>query len=227
MKYVIFDIDGTLANTKKVDDKCFIKAFEETFRIDINNQKWEALQNVTDWGITEEIILRELGREPYKSEYDTMLSNLLRKLEEEKIKDKNQFLEVHGAKNFFEQLRQLEGIELGIATGAWEKSAELKLDAIGINPNDICFSNSNYHKSRENITMDVIHQLNKQTKTTPERIIYFGDGEWDFKTSNNLKIDFIGIDIEGNGKLKNLGAKTVFKDYRNNQKILEAIKKVA
>ncbi len=50
MRYVIFDIDGTLTDTKAVDDKCFIKAFDQTFGIDISNQKWEDLQHVTDWG---------------------------------------------------------------------------------------------------------------------------------------------------------------------------------
>ena len=34
MKFVIFDIDGTLTDTKKVDDKCFISAFEKTFQIE-------------------------------------------------------------------------------------------------------------------------------------------------------------------------------------------------
>ena len=62
MKFVIFDIDGTLTDTKKVEDKCFMKAFKQAFGIDITSQKWEDLQHVTDWGITEEIIQREWNR---------------------------------------------------------------------------------------------------------------------------------------------------------------------
>ena len=58
MTAIIFDIDGTLSNTTKVDDKCFIKAFKIVFGIDISNQNWSELTNVTDWGITEEIILK-------------------------------------------------------------------------------------------------------------------------------------------------------------------------
>jgi len=64
MKYIIFDIDGTLTNTKKVDDECFINAFEQTFDINIEQVNWEDIANVTDWGITEEIILREKGGKP-------------------------------------------------------------------------------------------------------------------------------------------------------------------
>lgn len=38
MKFMIFDIDGTLSNTKKVDGKCFMSAFEKTFGLQIWNQ---------------------------------------------------------------------------------------------------------------------------------------------------------------------------------------------
>ncbi|MEL7003036.1 MAG: HAD hydrolase-like protein, partial [Bacteroidota bacterium] len=90
MKYVIFDIDGTLTNTKKVEDKCFARAFEETFNINIDDQQWEAFKNVTDWGITEEIIMRETGREPSQFQYSSMIDNFIRHLQEERDKEQNQ-----------------------------------------------------------------------------------------------------------------------------------------
>ena len=48
MTATIFDIDGTLTNTTKVDDKCFIQAFENVFGIDISNQDWSELKHVTE-----------------------------------------------------------------------------------------------------------------------------------------------------------------------------------
>ena len=226
MKYVIFDIDGTLADTKKVEDRCFMHAFEQTFNIDITNQKWEHFTDVTDWGITEEIIEREFGRKPHPAEYELMISNFVGKLQEEKTRDQSQFSEVNGAKDFFNELRGIENYKLGVATGSWEQSANMKLDSIRIDMDGICFSNSDYHKSREAITRDVISQLQMKTQAVPEQIIYFGDGEWDFKTCQNLGIRFIGIDIEGDGKLDKLGAQTVFRDYRNKEAILSELKKV-
>ena len=53
---------------------------------------------------------------------------------------------------------------LGIATGSWEESAKLKLEAIGIELGGICFSNSDYHKSREAITKYVIGQLTRKNQ---------------------------------------------------------------
>ena len=139
MKFVIFDIDGTLINTKKVEDKCFMKAFEQTFGIDIWSQKWESLINVTDWGITEEIIQREWNRNPMKDEYKLMISNFVSNLKVEITKDKLQFSEIPRAKDFFYELKGGNEFKLGIATGSWEKSAKLKLESVGITIDWICF----------------------------------------------------------------------------------------
>ena len=224
MNFIIFDIDGTLTNTKDVDDKCFIRAFEETFSIDISNEKWENVENVTDWGITEEIIKREWDRIPRSGEYQLMISNFVKNLEKEKIRDISQFQEVVGAKEFFNELLELKEFNLGIATGAWGKSAKLKLDTVGIKLEGICYSNSDYHKSREAITEHVIKQLRNKSNKEPNRIVYFGDGEWDYKTCQNLNIEFIGIDIKNDGKLKRLGAKTIFQNYVNKENILQQLK---
>ena len=225
MKFVIFDIDGTLANTKTVDDQCFIKSFMDTFEIDITNEKWEELQNVTDWGLTEEILIREVKRNPTNDDYRLMKTNMLSNLANEKIRDQSQFNEVLGARNFFYELKEMKEFELGIATGAWEQSAKFKLDSIGIELNSICFSNSDHHKRREDITKDVIHQLKNRTNTSPDQIIYFGDGVWDYKTCKNLGIDFIGIDVEHNGKLEKLGASVVFQDYSDKHLIMNELRK--
>ena len=224
MKFIIFDIDGTLADTKKVEDKCFMQAFEQTFHLDITNQKWEGFKNVTDWGITEDIILKEYNRKPTITEYEAMISNFTNLLQKEKRRDRSQFKEINGAKSFFDKLIKIDEFKLGIATGSWEASAKIKLEAIGISLEGICFSNSDYHKTREAITKDVISQLKKKTKESPEEIIYFGDGAWDFITCKNIGIRFIGIDNEKNGKLKALGANTIFKDFMNHKQIITELK---
>ena len=59
-----------------------------------------------------------------------------------------------------------------------------------------------------------------------QKKLYIENGK-DFKTCQNLGIDFIGIDVEKNGKLNSLGAKTVFNDFLNDEQILEALKSSA
>ncbi len=177
MNFIIFDIDGTLTNTKKVDDKCFFKAFKETFDIDLFNQDWADFKDVTDLGITEEIIKREWNRKPTIGECELLISNFITNFEREKTKDISQFKEIDGAKDFFNILLKSTKFHIGIATGAWKNYAILKPESAGIKLEGVSFSNSNFHKSRENITNEVIRQLKNKSKKDPERIIYFGDGE--------------------------------------------------
>ena len=223
MKLVIFDIDGTLANTKQIDDACFIRAFDTTFQIDIREQKWEDITHLTDWGITEEIIQKHLKRNPTEAEYALMETNMITNLKRAKAENSAHFQEIMGAVSFFKHLQTLSNITLGIATGAWEKSALIKLGAIGINPTNFPFSNSSHFKTREGITNHAIQQASATYTGDFDEIIYFGDGVWDYKTCRNLGIRFIGIDILQDGKLKRIGAETVFEDYRDIDKILAMI----
>jgi len=222
-KLVIFDIDGTLADTKAIDDACFIQAFDTTFNIDIQHQKWEDITHLTDWGITEEIIQKHLKRNPTTAEYGLMEATMIANLTQAKAENAAQFQEIRGAKSFFNHLQTAPNIALGIATGAWEKSALIKLGGVGIDPTNFPFSNSSHFKTREGITNHTIRQATANYDGDFEEIIYFGDGLWDYKTCQNLGIRFIGIDVLKDNRLKDIGATTVFEDYRDMGKILAVI----
>ena len=55
-------------------------------------------------------------------------------------------------------------------------------------------------------------------------MLYIGDGAWDYEASSQLNIGFIGIDINENGKLAELGATKVFKDFSDTDLIFDTIK---
>lgn len=223
MTAIIFDIDGTLTNTTKVDDKCFINAFKIVFGIDISNQNWSELTNVTDWGITEEIILKNWNRIPTEIEYKRIISEFVAQLQIELNVNKKQFEEINGALNFVSFLREKSNIAIGIATGGWEKPANLKLKSIGIESGEFVISNSNHFKTREDILSKTIRNLKENWKNKINRIIYFGDGTWDFLTCEKLKIEFIGIDNSKNNKLQKIGAKTIFNDFEQYELIYKKL----
>jgi len=223
IKLVIFDIDGTLTDTKKVDDKCFVKAFKQTFDIEIEALEWGVTKNVTDWGLTEEVVENVHGRKPTPLEYQSMLTNFMDLLEKEKMEDPSQFKAVNGAVSFYNYIKNQTDWQLGIATGSWEQSALLKLDSIGIEVDGVAFSNSDYFISREGITQHTIDQVQKNYEKEIKDIVYFGDGVWDYNTCKNLGIRFIGIDILNDNKLKNIGAEIIFQDYSDTESILEEI----
>ena len=224
MKYIIFDIDGTLTDTTDIDDKCYIESFENLFNVSIKEIKWSQLKNVTDWGIAEELISIKLKKNSSQSDIETLKNLFLNKIKDEFRINKSNFTEIKGANSFYNLVRSEPQLKIGIATGGWEETANFKLNAIGINPIDVCYSNSSRFKKREDITLDVISQLNSKHADKPDEIIYFGDGEWDYKTCNKLNIRFIGIDNKNNSKLSNLGAEEVYQNYKTPRKIMNSIK---
>ncbi len=226
-KLIIFDIDGTLANTKKVDDDCFIRAFQHIFNIDLREQDWSTLQNVTDGGITEEIILNHWGRIPNNEEYQKMKHLFFQFLEEDKKNKPELFQEIPGASKFFHDLKNINGYYIALATGAWEKSAALKLSAIGIDPSDIAFANGDHHHTRAGIMEHAIWEAKKMYDIPFKKIIYFGDGHWDFITCKKLNIPLIGIDVLNDGKLKKLGTEFVFENFSNPKIIWKAIEEIS
>jgi len=222
MKFLIFDIDGTLTDSKNVDDRCFVNAFLKVFNLDISNEDWSKLKNVTDWGITEEIIGRELGRKPSVSELNSLLDEHINLLTIAKSENPNQFNIVDNAIDFLKHLNGYPDFKLGIATGAWEQSARLKLAPFNLDLGNIPFATSSKFISRHEITQDVILQMTT-IHGKADSIIYFGDGEWDYQTCQKIGIRFIGIDCNKDGKLTSLGARDVFQDYTYQDRIIKKI----
>ncbi len=224
MKFIIFDIDGTLTNTTQVDDDCFLAAYQETFQVDTTDHYCGDFKHVTDWGITEELTQRKLNRLPTEAEYAQMILNFEQQLIRTKSEHPDWFHEVPGARIFFEYMLEHPEYKVALATGCWEVSALFKLNAAGITlPEGIAFGHSNHEKSREDITRHALKQLRKQHPEEPESIVYLGDGIWDFHTCNNLGIPLIGVDVSGNGKLKELGVASVIQDYLDLGAVLEVL----
>ncbi len=223
VQLVIFDIDGTLSDTKKVEDKCFMTAFHRAFGLDISQANWDDFPHVTDWAITETIISRAWERLPTAEEYKRIIALFEEELVSELEREPDQFKEIQGASAFFHHLQCQEAFQVGIATGSWSRSARIKLNAIGIDPTPVAFAHSDLHKSRADITRAAISQAQELTKQPFDQIVYFGDGSWDYRTCKELDIPFIGIDVKNDGKLSNLGAQHVFQHFSEQEAILELL----
>jgi len=225
MKLAIFDIDGTLTDTSKVDADCFVQAFRDTLDVDILNGNWEAYTNYTDSGLAHDIIHRAFGRPPEPSELSNVIDTFMVLLRKAYLSEPDLFREIPGAANILDTLRNLPDWRVAIATGCWEASARMKLECAKIDADGVPLAHSDHLMEREKIVLTVLQQAKKQYRAERfEKIVYVGDGIWDVKTTRKLGFHFVGIGTgEAAAKLRAAGARTVLPDYGDAQAFLRAL----
>lgn len=213
-KLVLFDIDGTLANSNKVDAICYVRAVQEEFELEHIDDRWETYKHATDSGIFEEIFERAFSRKPSESENDRVVARMARLLEEYHSQDPSLFHEISGAGDLLAYLRDHPIWKAGIATGAWKESALFKLKAAGIDYRGLPMVTGSDAKTREEILLRCI-DLSKERYGVGEfeKIVSVGDAVWDLKTAANLKLGFIGINKPE--KFKSYKDCRVMQDFRD------------
>ena len=68
MHLVMFDIDGTLTETMKVDEECFVRSFEDVFGFANIDTDWSHYPRTTDSGIFHDVFTSRIGRSPTAQE---------------------------------------------------------------------------------------------------------------------------------------------------------------
>ena len=64
----MFDIDGTLTETMKVDEKCFVRSFKDVFGFTDIDTDWSHYPRTTDSGIFHDVFAARIGRSPTAQE---------------------------------------------------------------------------------------------------------------------------------------------------------------
>lgn len=185
MKYVIFDIDGTLTQSTNFDASCFKNAVLEHADV-VFKEDWGEYEHVTDSGILSEIIrthgLIRHEIELTKSIKNTFIRNIETHLSYSPVN------EVPGANEFLGILASLDGVSVAIATGGWGETAKLKLGSAGIDFENVPLCSANDAISR----VDIMTLAKTKAGVQPEkRITYFGDAAWDKKACSDLGWNFV------------------------------------
>ena len=199
MKYVVFDIDGTLVESFEFDEQCFTEAVLEVAgkAIDTN---WEAYENVTDTGLLMEarersninIPLVEFEAQVKKVFIDKISSHI----------DLHGVRPVEGAIEFIANLCARDDISVALATGGWLETACLKLAAAGFGLDEVVITSSNDHYRRTEIMQLAVSRLSKGLNTKAMQApMYFGDAPWDSKACLEIGYEFVlvGNRMEVNG----------------------------
>lgn len=185
MHLVMFDIDGTLLNSYRLDSDCFVMAVEDILGIKINSD-WSSYKHVTDSGIVNQLIhelslgdqhltIEKLIKEKFLYRLNNSISN-------------QSIDPIRGANNFLSVLKNRNDIKIALATGSWLESARIKLEACGIDYAGIPIASASDHCERTEI-MKLAET--KSGYSEYESISYLGDGPWDLEAATKLGYNFI------------------------------------
>jgi len=222
---VIFDVDGTLTRTLRVDADCFTRAFTKEFGISGINTDWGSYDNYTDSGIASQIFREKLGHSPTPEENARLVDRFIALLQEEAAAEPEFFQEVPGAAALLERLREERDWRPALATGCWLPSALFKLEKAGISGEKIPLASADDSPIREEIVRLAIARSRRLYQTDRfERVVYVGDGVWDVKMSSELEIAFIGVaDEEKRKLLRAAGAAHFLTDFRDYSSFLREL----
>jgi phosphoglycolate phosphatase-like HAD superfamily hydrolase len=190
MHVVAFDIDGTLADSYEFDAALHVEAVYRVLGVTIDTN-WARYTNATDSGILDEVMAeRGIVQDRYKvhaavqREFTELVGTYI-------AENAHLVREIPGAKAFMEHLRETDSVTLAIATGCWDTLAAIKLRGIGINANEYPLATASDAISRTEIMEIAVSRAMQGVQ--PDRVTYFGDGEWDVRASEALGYNFIGI----------------------------------
>ena len=208
---VIFDIDGTLCDTNGVDDECYRRAAATTLDVPTSQIDWTRAPHRTDSGIARWLWERLRGRAPTPQEIDRLRLDFVQRLEVERAAASHRFRPIRAAPEFLDGLRRV-GAVLGIGTGGWRVSAELKLTTAGL-PTDLLYATADDAETRVEIFSLAWTRANADS-SRPASTVLIGDSVWDVATARKLGWRFLGVSAgAGATRLREAGAAKVVPNY--------------
>jgi len=220
--FVIFDIDGTLLHSNKIDSLIFKRVFEATFGFEMQSLDWHDYPHCTDTSILGALFDREGVARPSSVRIEAFKDEYVRQLEQGRREQPTDFMEVVGASDTIRRLMIDGRFEVGIATGGFRKPAHVKLKHIGVNPKPLHDAYADGNEARE----DILNEAAKTKHLPITRTVYVGDAVWDVQTTRNMNIPLIGIRIKGDAEtLTRVGARNVITDYSDYEGFLELVER--
>lgn len=210
--FVLFDIDGTLLYSDKIDSRCFADSYEAVFGRAFPTIDWTRFTEVTDHVIFRTAYFDHFGRYPTEAERTNFEDHYLEALRQAREEQPADFREVPGAARLWRQLAADERYVPGIATGGWQRPAAIKLAHVGIPANHPFAGYANDKFSRVDILNEAINKVRASHQI--DQVIYVGDAVWDVTTTRKMNLPLIGVRRKGDHEaLRRLGATRIVTDF--------------
>lgn len=190
---IIFDLDGTLVDSYDFDEELYRKAvLSEVPGVKLRKSSHD-YHHSTDSGILTEI-LTELNL-PVNKYYDSVRQRF-GKLVKNHLQTSSTCTPIPGAKDLLDNLRKIPNIQVGVATGGWCHTAQMKLKVAGLSHLDVPMASGDDAHCRTEIMQICAGKMESSTLN----FVYVGDAEWDLRAANKLGWQFIGVGKRLEGK---------------------------
>jgi phosphoglycolate phosphatase-like HAD superfamily hydrolase len=221
MRLVIFDIDGTLTQTMKADEECFVRSLAQVCGFSDVDTDWSRYKHATDSGVFHEIYESRAGRSPSPSEISRFRQHFVSLLAQ--VPSEAAFAPVAGAPLLLSRLADSAEHRVALATGAWRDSARLKMRSAGLCYDDYPAASSDDALDRESI-IRLCMQRAAERYGRVRSTVYVGDGVWDARACRSVGIPFIGIAADDRAaRLSAEGAVCVFPDFSDADIFLRSV----
>jgi phosphoglycolate phosphatase-like HAD superfamily hydrolase len=222
-KLAIFDIDGTLTKTNKIDHVCYINTVQKFIDKSLTTFEAETFTHFTDSSIIIELYERFLDRVPTLTEKETFKAHYFQNLEDSLGTSPEYFQAIDGAREILHSFSDEWAIAL--ATGCWRESAQIKLKGGGVEISNYPLATASDAITRQ----DVMRTAVERAKTLHavesfDHIVYIGDGLWDKHSCADLSMPFVGIDAN-NHVLQTgiLGDFHLLTNYTDSKRVFELL----
>lgn len=223
MILVIFDVDGTLVFSEKLDSKCFAVTYQAVYGLPFPTIDWRKFPHVSDTTIFKTVIQEHFNRVPTEEEEESFRQKFVANIIENRKNTPAEFKAVPFAKQTIERLLADDRFIVGVATGGWKAPAIVKLNFVNIPTAPLIITGADGKVTRDDITNETIINARKKYDNI-ERIVYVGDAIWDVTTTKNMGLPLIGIRRKGDVEfLSNLGVDLVLKDYEDYDAFLDGV----
>ncbi|MEO0247333.1 MAG: HAD family hydrolase [candidate division WOR-3 bacterium] len=174
MKYLLFDIDGTLIYSGGAGARALNKAFKSLYNVD------EAMEVVnphgqTDIAIVEEIFLKKLGRKPENGEVMNVLHHYVGFLREEVAKAEKYKILPFVRETLEDLKKRGKDVLMGLATGNIEQGARIKLERADLNKYFPFGGFGSDHRERWRIVQIAVEKGIQYSGIEPEEVFVIGD----------------------------------------------------
>lgn len=224
---VIFDVDGTLSRTSRVDDECWAESARAVLGVEHMSTDWSAYTHSTDEAIADDLVRDRTDLPRTRETVHRVRDDFARRIRAALAADPGLFTPVPGSPSVFALLAGA-GWASAIATGGWRETACLKMDAAGVPHEGVPAAHADDAHPRERIVEIAAGRARELHGHEFPRHVYVGDGVWDVRAARNLGIGFIGIaDGSRAEALVREGARVVLPDYADGEAFLSAVEREA